>query len=63
MIDDDILQRLLGFSNVLITPHQAFFTDEALTQIAKVSLENISKVEKGDKCENVVEPKKKDNKT
>lgn len=41
IIEDDILQRLMSFPNVLITAHQAFFTDEALTQIARVTLENI----------------------
>lgn len=42
MIGDDVLARLLTFSNVLITSHQGFFTNEALTNIAKTTLENIS---------------------
>ena len=33
-IDDDILARLLTFPNVLVTSHQAFFTREAMTNIA-----------------------------
>ena len=41
IIEDDTLQRLMSFPNVLITAHQAFFTDEALTQIARVTLDNI----------------------
>jgi D-lactate dehydrogenase len=40
-IDDDVLARLLTFNNVLITSHQAFFTREALANIAKTTLENI----------------------
>ena len=46
VITDDILVRLLGFPNVLITSHQGFLTDEALTQIAIVTLQNISDFEK-----------------
>jgi D-lactate dehydrogenase len=46
VITDDILVRLLGFPNVLITSHQGFLTDEALTQIAVVTLQNISDFEK-----------------
>lgn len=40
-IDDDTLARLLTFNNVLITSHQAFFTQEALANIASVTLGNI----------------------
>ena len=41
MISDDILARLLTFPNVLITSHQGFFTQEALTNIADTTLGNI----------------------
>ncbi|MCL2689477.1 MAG: 2-hydroxyacid dehydrogenase [Chitinispirillia bacterium] len=41
-ISDDVLARLTTFPNVLITSHQAFFTKEALTNIAQTTLENIS---------------------
>jgi D-lactate dehydrogenase len=40
-ISDDVLARLTTFPNVLITSHQAFFTKEALTNIAQTTLENI----------------------
>lgn len=40
-IDDDTLARLLTFPNVLITSHQAFFTHEALHNIAHTTLSNI----------------------
>lgn len=42
ILDDDVLARLLTFSNVLITSHQAFFTREALTNIAETTLQNIA---------------------
>ncbi|MFP5437842.1 MAG: 2-hydroxyacid dehydrogenase [Bacteroidia bacterium] len=42
IIDDDNIQRLMSFPNVLVTAHQAFFTDEALTQIAQVTLNSIN---------------------
>jgi D-lactate dehydrogenase len=41
IISDDILMRLMTFPNVLITSHQAFFTHEALTQIAETTMQNI----------------------
>jgi D-lactate dehydrogenase len=39
-IDDDVLARLMTFPNVLITSHQAFFTREALQNIADTTLGN-----------------------
>jgi D-lactate dehydrogenase len=38
---DDVLSRLLTFPNVLITSHQAFLTQEGLTEIARVTAQNI----------------------
>jgi len=40
-LTDESLLRLMSFPNVLITSHQAFFTEEALENIARISLENI----------------------
>ena len=40
LITDDMLARLLTFPNVLITSHQAFFTREALHNIAHTTLSN-----------------------
>jgi D-lactate dehydrogenase len=42
---DDELSHLLMFPNVLITSHQAFLTHEALSEIARVTTENILKLE------------------
>lgn len=41
IMEDDNLARLLSFNNVIISSHQAFFTREALTNIATTTLENI----------------------
>jgi D-lactate dehydrogenase len=41
VLTDDTLARLLTFSNVLITSHQGFFTNEALENIAHITLQNI----------------------
>lgn len=45
VIHDDVFARLLTFPNVVITGHQAFFTDEALTEIASTTIANISAYE------------------
>ncbi len=42
VLQDDVLARLLSFPNVLITSHQAFFTKEAMEQIARTTLNNAS---------------------
>lgn len=47
ILQDDVLARLLTFSNVIITSHQAFLTQEALDNIAQTTLSNISEFEKG----------------
>ncbi|MEM6264853.1 MAG: 2-hydroxyacid dehydrogenase [Bacteroidota bacterium] len=54
IIDDDQIARLMSFPNVLVTAHQAFFTEEALTQIAQTTLANISAFESGEALENEV---------
>lgn len=45
VLQDDIFARLLTFPNVLITGHQAFFTAEALGEIARTTIENLSSFE------------------
>ncbi len=47
VIDDDVFSRLLTFPNVLITGHQAFFTEQALEQIAKTTIANLTAFEHG----------------
>lgn len=41
IIADDMLARLFMFPNVVITGHQAFFTEEALGNIAQTTIQNI----------------------
>jgi len=52
IISDDVFSRLLTFPNVIITGHQAFFTREALENIAATTIDNITKFERGEKLEN-----------
>jgi D-lactate dehydrogenase len=40
-LQDDELVRLMSFPNVLITSHQAFLTREALSEIARVTLDSV----------------------
>ncbi|WJF90874.1 2-hydroxyacid dehydrogenase [Paraburkholderia bonniea] len=40
-LQDDVLARLLMFPNVIVTAHQAFFTREALDEIAHTTLGNV----------------------
>jgi D-lactate dehydrogenase len=45
VIRDDKISRLVNFPNVLITAHQAFLTDTALSQIAFTTIENLNNFE------------------
>lgn len=42
IIDDDVLMRLMTFPNAIVSGHQAFFTDEALHEIAECTLRNLT---------------------
>lgn len=39
-VNDDVFARLVSFPNVIISGHQAFFTTNAVTTIAEVTLKN-----------------------
>ncbi|MBQ6128139.1 MAG: 2-hydroxyacid dehydrogenase, partial [Lachnospiraceae bacterium] len=41
IVDDDTLARLISMPNVIVTSHQAFLTEEALTNIADTTLSNV----------------------
>ncbi|WP_345813000.1 2-hydroxyacid dehydrogenase [Paraburkholderia sp. PREW-6R] len=41
-LQDDVLARLLMFPNVIVTAHQAFFTREAMAEIARTTLDNVA---------------------
>jgi D-lactate dehydrogenase len=47
ILQDDDLARLLTFPNVLITAHQAFLTQEALSEIARVTVANLTALATG----------------
>ena len=55
ILDDDILARLLSFNNVIVTSHQGFFTHEALTNIANITLNNIRDFSEHKELINLVE--------
>jgi D-lactate dehydrogenase len=52
IIDDDVIQRLMSFPNVLVTAHQGFFTEEALSEIARVTLGSVARLAQGSEPEN-----------
>jgi D-lactate dehydrogenase len=54
IIQDDIFERLLSFHNVLITPHQAFYTKEAVIEIAKITIKNFTDFEEKKVLENEI---------
>jgi len=54
IITDDVIQRLVSFPNVIVTGHQAFFTEEAIGQIMRTTIQSISDFEAGRVLANVV---------
>ena len=54
IIQDDDIARLMTFPNVLITSHQAFFTENAMHNIADTTLQNLNQFEAGAVLENEV---------
>lgn len=51
-IKDEQLKILLSFPNVLLTPHQAYVTNDALANIAKITIQNINDWTDGTPCKN-----------
>lgn len=58
IIQDDVIERLMSFNNVLITPHEGFFTSEAVEQIALTTIQNFTDFENGVPLKNEVKLKK-----
>ncbi|MDQ6979486.1 MAG: 2-hydroxyacid dehydrogenase [Mariprofundaceae bacterium] len=54
VIKDDVFERLLTFPNVLVTGHQGYFTDEALSNIAQTTLANLAAYEKTGELQHVL---------
>ena len=55
ILSDDVFARLLTFPNVIITGHQAFFTREALLNIAATTIDNITKFENNQPLEKLAD--------
>ena len=54
IIHDDTFQLLQSFSNVVITAHQAFFTENALKDISRTTIANLTDFEQGKPLQNEV---------
>ncbi len=52
ILEDDTLARLISMPNVIVTSHQAFLTQEALTNIAQTTLQNITDFFQNGQCPN-----------
>ena len=58
---DEMLKKLMSYPNVIITPHQAFATNEALSNIADTTFYNIDCWAKNKKSDNELNDKQEDN--
>lgn len=58
IVQDDVLARLVSLPNVIMTSHQAFLTEEALSKIAEVTIHNLNQFYKGEALTNEVAYKK-----
>jgi D-lactate dehydrogenase len=54
IIQDDLIMRLITFPNVLITAHQAFFTENAMQNIADTTVLNIKQFLSGETLDNEI---------
>lgn len=54
VVTDDVLQRLISFPNVIITGHQAFFTQEAITTICETTLKSATEFQNGQQLSNEI---------
>ena len=52
IIEDDTLARLISMPNVIVTSHQAFLTEEALDNIARITVENLAVFASSGECPN-----------
>ncbi len=54
ILEDDVLARLISMPNVIVTSHQAFLTEEALSAIAETTVENIIELAATGRCPNEI---------
>ena len=52
ILDDDVLARLISMPNVIVSSHQAFLTEEALSNIAETTTQNIIDMAQNGQCKN-----------
>ena len=52
ILDDDILARLISMPNVIVSSHQAFLTEEALSNIAETTVNNLVAIFRDGQCAN-----------
>ncbi len=52
ILEDDVLARLISMPNVIVTSHQAFLTEEALSNIAQTTVENLVGFFENNQCPN-----------
>ena len=52
IMEDDTLARLISMPNVIVTSHQAFLTEEALSNIAQTTVDNILTFFSTNQCPN-----------
>ena len=52
IMEDDTLARLISMPNVIVTSHQAFLTEEALSNIAETTVQNIVDIFERGQCPN-----------
>ncbi|KOU58062.1 2-hydroxyacid dehydrogenase [Streptomyces sp. MMG1533] len=56
-VEDDTLARLVTFPNVLVTSHQAYYTEDAVGQIIDATVQNVLDYTAGRRSENVLVPR------
>ena len=54
ILEDNIIEELFKMDNVIITPHAAFYTDEALSNMVSISIENIIDFYNTNECKNEI---------
>ncbi|KLI36722.1 lactate dehydrogenase [Brachyspira hyodysenteriae] len=54
VLKDEIIEELFKMDNVIITPHFAFYTDEALLNMVSISIDNIFEFKNTGKCVNQI---------
>ncbi len=52
ILEDDTLARLISMPNVIVSSHQAFLTEEALSNIAETTVNNLISLERDGRCDN-----------